>query len=181
MIELSQGSGTFDLVTTDNLSVRQPLRNKWGKPLSDLKVKNISPPDLHLDNLEPASLTYTDYQGTRWGLPLVMTTPVLAYRKDLFEKAGIDKVPAVHMSAPDAGGRKATVKHDCVKYVRSTPDSVRSGISSGFDGQGDKRSRRLSDATIANSRWSNRNSKLEDLDGGGFGQRREPHAIVNWN
>src|SRR5690606_33632661 len=31
--------------------------------------------------------------GKRWGLPLVMTTPVFVYRKDLFEKAGITKVP----------------------------------------------------------------------------------------
>ena len=93
VIELSQGSGTFDLVTTDNLWVRQPLRNKWVAALDDIKAKNASLPDLKLENLEPASLTYTQYEGKRWGLPVVMTTPVLAYRKDLFEKAGIDKVP----------------------------------------------------------------------------------------
>lgn len=93
LIELSQGSTTFDLFTTDNLWIRQPIRNGWAAALDDIRAETPDLPDLQLDNLAPASLTYTEYDGKRWGLPLVMTTPVFVYRKDLFEAAGIDKVP----------------------------------------------------------------------------------------
>ncbi len=93
LIELSQGSETFDLFTTDNLWIRQPIRNGWAAALDDIRAENADLPELQLQNLAPSSLTYTEYEGKRWGLPLVMTTPVFVYRKDLFEKAGIDKVP----------------------------------------------------------------------------------------
>ncbi|MGI9305014.1 MAG: ABC transporter substrate-binding protein [Gammaproteobacteria bacterium] len=93
LIELSQGSDTFDIITLDNLWIRQPLRNGWAAALDDIKAGDPSLPDLQLHNLAAEALTYTEYEGKRWGLPLVMTTPVFVYRKDLFEKAGIDKVP----------------------------------------------------------------------------------------
>lgn len=94
LIELSQGSDTFDIFTTDDLWVRQPQRNAWAAPLDDIKAQDPSLPDLQVQNFVEASLTYTEYENKRWGLPLVMTTPVFIYRKDLFEAAGIDKVPA---------------------------------------------------------------------------------------
>lgn len=90
LIELSQGSPTFDLITTDNLWIVQPMANGWASALDDLKASNSELPDLSLGNLAPASLTYQEYQGKRYGIPMVMTTPVLAYRKDLLEKAGLD-------------------------------------------------------------------------------------------
>ena len=90
LIELSQGSPTFDLFTTDNLWIRQPMRNGWAAPLDDIKAANAELPNLQLQNFAPASLTYTEYGGKRWGLPLVMTTPVFVYRKDLLEAAGIE-------------------------------------------------------------------------------------------
>lgn len=93
LIELSQGSTTFDLFTTDNLWIRQPIRNGWAAALDDIRAENSDLPELQLQNLASSSLTYTEFEGKRWGLPLVMTTPVFVYRKDLFEKAGIDKVP----------------------------------------------------------------------------------------
>jgi multiple sugar transport system substrate-binding protein len=93
LIELSQGSGTFDIFTTDNLWIRQPLRNGWASSFDDIRAGDPSLPEIGVDKLAPASTTYTQYEGKRWGLPLVMTTPVFVYRKDLFEKAGISKVP----------------------------------------------------------------------------------------
>jgi ABC-type glycerol-3-phosphate transport system substrate-binding protein len=93
LIELSQGSDTFDLVTSDSIWVQQPIRNGWAANLDKLKQANPSLPALHPENLADGSLIYTAYDGQRFGLPVAMTTPVFVYRKDLFEKAGIDKVP----------------------------------------------------------------------------------------
>lgn len=93
LIELSQGSDTFDLFTTDNLWIRQPMQNGWAAPLDDIRAENPDLPEIDTSALAPASLTYTEFEGKRWGLPLVMTTPVFVYRKDLFEAAGITKVP----------------------------------------------------------------------------------------
>lgn len=93
LIELSQGSSTFDLVTIDNLWIRQPMENGWAVALDDIKAENPDLPEISVANLAPASLTYSEFQGKRWGLPLIMTTPVFVYRKDLFEQAGITKVP----------------------------------------------------------------------------------------
>lgn len=93
LIELSQGSDTFDIVTSDSIWVQQPIRNGWAANLDDMKAKNPSLPALQMENLEAEAAIYTAYNDQRYGLPLVMTTPVFVYRKDLFEKAGIDKVP----------------------------------------------------------------------------------------
>lgn len=90
LIELSQGSPTFDLITTDNLWIVQPMANGWAPPLDDIKSGNSDLPDLRLENLAPASLTYQEYRGKRFGLPTAMTTPILIYRKDLLEAAGLD-------------------------------------------------------------------------------------------
>jgi len=102
LIELSQASDTFDIFTTDVLWIRQPMNNGWAKPLDDIKAANPSLPEVPYDNLTDASLTYITYKDKRWGLPLVQTTPVFVYRKDLFEKAGIDKVPATWDEYRDA-------------------------------------------------------------------------------
>ncbi|MCB1379390.1 MAG: extracellular solute-binding protein [Alphaproteobacteria bacterium] len=89
LIELSQGSATFDLITTDNLWIVQPMANGWAAPLDDIKAANAGLPDLQLANLSPASITYQQYQGKRYGLPVAMTTPIFAYRRDLLEEKGI--------------------------------------------------------------------------------------------
>lgn len=85
LIELSQGSSTFDLVTTDNLWIVQPMANGWAAALDD-----IAGTALKLENLAPASIGYQQFNGKRYGIPMVMTTPILAYRKDLLEAAGLD-------------------------------------------------------------------------------------------
>jgi ABC-type glycerol-3-phosphate transport system substrate-binding protein len=90
LIELSQGSPTFDLITTDNLWIVQPMANGWAAALDDIAAGMADAPTLMLDNLSPASLTYQEYKGKRYGIPMVMTTPILAYRKDLLEAAGLD-------------------------------------------------------------------------------------------
>lgn len=90
LIELSQGSETFDLITLDNLWIVQPMANGWAAALDDIKAANGDLPGLKLDNLAPASLTYQQYGGKRYGLPVAMTTPIFAYRKDLLDGAGLE-------------------------------------------------------------------------------------------
>lgn len=94
LIELSQSSKTYDLITTDLLWMRQPISNKWAAALEDIKAANPSLPDIHYENLSPVSLLYTRVGSKNYGLPVTMSTPVLIYRKDLFEKAGIAKAPS---------------------------------------------------------------------------------------
>jgi ABC-type glycerol-3-phosphate transport system substrate-binding protein len=90
LIELSQGSSTFDLITLDNLWIVQPMANGWAASLDDIKADNGDLPDMQLANLAPESITYQQYKGKRYGLPVAMTTPVFVYRKDLLEAAGLE-------------------------------------------------------------------------------------------
>jgi ABC-type glycerol-3-phosphate transport system substrate-binding protein len=93
LIELSQGSTTYDLITSDLLWMRQPIDNGWASSLEDIKASDASLPEMHYGNLAPQSLLYTNVNDKNYGLPMSMSTPVFIYRKDLFEKAGIEKVP----------------------------------------------------------------------------------------
>lgn len=90
LIELSQGSPTFDLITLDNLWIVQPMANGWAAPLDDIKAEGSDLPELQLGNLAPESITYQQYGGKRYGIPVAMTTPIFAYRKDLLEAAGLE-------------------------------------------------------------------------------------------
>ena len=104
LIELSQGSSTFDLITTDNLWIVQPMANGWAAAMEDIVGDKTDLPKLMLENLAPASLGYQEYKGKRYGVPLVMTTPILAYRKDLLEAAGLD-VPKTWDEYRDAAAK----------------------------------------------------------------------------
>ena len=94
LIELSQGSTTYDLVTSDLLWMRQPINNDWAAQLEEIKASDPTLPQMFYENLAPQSLLYTRIDDRNYGLPMSMSTPVFIYRKDLFEKAGIDKVPS---------------------------------------------------------------------------------------
>ncbi|MGD9510839.1 MAG: ABC transporter substrate-binding protein, partial [Geminicoccaceae bacterium] len=94
LIELSQGSTTYDLVTSDLLWMRQPINNGWAAQLEEIKASDPSLPEMFYENLAPQSLLYTRIDDRNYGLPMSMSTPVFIYRKDLFEKAGIEKVPS---------------------------------------------------------------------------------------
>ena len=94
LIELSQGSSTYDLVTSDLLWMRQPINNGWAAILEEIKASDPSLPEMFYENLAPQSLLYTRVGDQNYGLPMSMSTPVFIYRKDLFEKAGIEKVPS---------------------------------------------------------------------------------------
>ena len=108
LIELSQGSPTYDLVTSDLLWMRQPISNGWAAVLEEIKAADASLPEMHYENLAPQSLLYTRVGDKNYGLPMSMSTPVFIYRKDLFEKAGIEKVPTTWEEYLDAAKKLHT-------------------------------------------------------------------------
>ena len=59
LIELSQGSSTYDLVTSDLLWMRQPINNGWAAVLEEIKASDPSLPEMFYENLAPQSLLYT--------------------------------------------------------------------------------------------------------------------------
>ena len=93
VLELSTGSSSFDIVTTDNFWCRQLIANNWVSCLDDMKQQIPTLPDVPYANLAEEPYLYSIYEGKHWGLPLIMTTPVFTYRKDLLEQARIDEVP----------------------------------------------------------------------------------------
>lgn len=126
-IELSQGSDTFDIMTTDNLWITQPIRNGWAADLTAIKEANPSLPELQMQNLTEASAVYTEVGGRRYGLPLVQTTPVFVYRKDLFEKAGIEKVPTNWDEFLEAAKKLHSSETAGVALLLGGQDSLTSG------------------------------------------------------
>jgi multiple sugar transport system substrate-binding protein len=81
-------------VTSDLLWMRQPINNGWAAILEEIKASDPSLPEMFYENLAPQSLLYTRVGDRNYGLPMSMSTPVFIYRKDLFEKAGVEKVPS---------------------------------------------------------------------------------------
>ena len=51
LIELSQGSSTYDLVTSDLLWMRQPINNGWAAVLEEIKASDPSLPEMFYENL----------------------------------------------------------------------------------------------------------------------------------
>ena len=56
LVEMSQGSSTYDLITSDCIWMTQAINNGWAASLDDLKAKNSSLPNVQYNNLSPNSL-----------------------------------------------------------------------------------------------------------------------------
>jgi multiple sugar transport system substrate-binding protein len=94
VLELSSGSSTYDMMTSDCYWVRQWLTNNWVMSFEDMQTKIPGLPAVKVENLHPGNRIYQQYKGKTWGLPGNLSTPVLVWRKDLLEKAGIENAPA---------------------------------------------------------------------------------------
>ncbi len=89
-LELGAGSSSYDIVTTDCIWVGACINSKWILSVDDMKAKNSSLPDIKWDTVIPSALPYVaDLDGKKYGIPSSLTTPTLAYRKDMFEKWGL--------------------------------------------------------------------------------------------
>lgn len=93
VLELSSQSPTYDVVTSDCFWVRQWMTNNWVVCADDMAAANPDLPKIKYDNLYHAARIYQQYQGKSWGIPGNMSTPIFVWRKDLLEKAGIEKEP----------------------------------------------------------------------------------------
>jgi ABC-type glycerol-3-phosphate transport system substrate-binding protein len=89
LVEMSQGSSTYDLLVLDALFIHQVIGNNWVQSVEDIKANDASLPTLEYENVIPDSLNFVRNEGKLYGIPLTFSTPVFAYRKDLFEAKGL--------------------------------------------------------------------------------------------
>ncbi|MBY5825857.1 ABC transporter substrate-binding protein [Rhizobium leguminosarum] len=89
LVEMSQGSSTYDLLALDALFIHQVLANQWVKAVDDIKADDSSLPPLKFENVIPESLKFVKHDGKYFGIPLTLSTPIFVYRKDLFEEKGL--------------------------------------------------------------------------------------------
>lgn len=92
-LTLSTGQSDIDVVVFDVIWTEQFNQNNW---LLDLKPLSDDPnlPDLDLAGYVPGVIdAYHSRNGGVFGVPIDFTAQLLAYRKDLFEEAGIAGPP----------------------------------------------------------------------------------------
>jgi len=88
-IDLSEGSGAYDLVMLDDTWATQFMSHGW---LADLGKLGYTPdPDFVANALAVGRYPYPN--GALYALPLVGNVELFAYRKDLFEKYGLPTPP----------------------------------------------------------------------------------------
>ena len=90
VLELSSGSPTFDIVTTDTIWIRQIVNSGWVVGLEPMREKNPSLPPLNYADYLDGPYLYSTFEGKRWAVHATQSTPVFVYRKDLLEQAGLD-------------------------------------------------------------------------------------------
>ena len=93
ILELSSGSSTFDIVTSDTIWIRQIVNNNWVTGLEPMKAADPSLPDLNWGDFLDGPYLFSTFNGERWAIHATQSTPVFVYRKDLLEDAGIDPPP----------------------------------------------------------------------------------------
>ena len=112
IVEMSAGSREYDMIVTDGEWAAELYANNWIRSLSELKRQDSSLPDIMWDNYIPEvgdpetgfvctphfknalAVAKVDVPGyDYWGIPLSHGAQSFTYRKDLYEKYGVDKVP----------------------------------------------------------------------------------------
>ena len=93
VLELSSGSSTFDIVTTDTIWIRQIVENNWVVGLEPMKAADPSLPDLNWGDFLDGPYLYSTFDGQRWAVHATQSTPVFVYRKDLLEEIGMEAPP----------------------------------------------------------------------------------------
>ena len=93
ILELSSGSSTFDIVTSDTIWIRQLVNNNWVKGLEPMKAEDPSLPDLNWKDFLDGPYLFSTFDEQRWAIHATQSTPVFVYRKDLLEEAGIEPPP----------------------------------------------------------------------------------------
>lgn len=107
VLELSAGSSTFDVVTTDTIWIRQLVSNNWVVGIEPMKAADPSLPDLNWKDFLDGPYLFSTFNGQRWAVHATQSTPVFVYRKDLLEAAGLD-VPRTWDQYRDAAQKLTT-------------------------------------------------------------------------
>jgi len=82
--DIASGAGQYDVVTVSNYETPIWAKNDWLKPMDDL------PEDYAVDDLLTPVKDGLSVDGTLYALPFYAESSVTYYRKDLFEKAGLE-------------------------------------------------------------------------------------------
>ncbi|MEW5721927.1 MAG: sugar ABC transporter substrate-binding protein [Thermodesulfobacteriota bacterium] len=95
MIALATGSTAYDLMNIDNLWFPQYVG--YLRPIDDyMKDPKLGDPDLNIGDFVAEVLQGYQWEGKTYSLPEGYFFPVLMYRKDLFEKAGLTEPPKTY-------------------------------------------------------------------------------------
>ena len=92
LLDLSTGAGSYDVISNNHTEIYKFAKAGWIEPLN----KYISDPklgaDIHFEDFIGAYMGALTYSGKVYALPFVAGTPMLIFRKDLFDKYSL-KVP----------------------------------------------------------------------------------------
>jgi ABC-type glycerol-3-phosphate transport system substrate-binding protein len=91
IIELTSNSDAYDLFVMDSIWSGEVMQSGKAWDISRFTA-DPNLPELNLQNFSSYSDAYSTLNGTRYGIPLSENTPILIYRKDLFEKYGIAEI-----------------------------------------------------------------------------------------
>ncbi|MGN0373848.1 MAG: ABC transporter substrate-binding protein [Enterocloster sp.] len=83
------GNMGADLVQIYDIGTRFMIDSGWAVPMQEL----IDADGWDASQLEPNIAAYYTVGGSLYSMPFNSSTPLLYYNKDMFEKAGIEKVP----------------------------------------------------------------------------------------
>ncbi|ART63649.1 ABC transporter substrate-binding protein [Kushneria marisflavi] len=82
--DISSGGGQYDVITVSNYETPIWAKNGW------LKAMDHLPESYRVDDLIPSVRQGLSYEGKPYALPFYAESSMTYYRKDLFEKAGIE-------------------------------------------------------------------------------------------
>ncbi len=86
-LEAMSKSGYYDLFNMDGPVIPEFASNGWIIPLDEYIE------DGYLDDFYPGAIESCTYDGKLYAIPYLVHGPVLYYRTDLFEKAGLTSAP----------------------------------------------------------------------------------------
>lgn len=94
ILELTAGTGAYDVIMNDYLWVGEYGAGNFVLPLTDfMKDEKLNPPDFDPDDFIPRALeAFGVWEDTVYALPYLPVVQLIFYREDLFEKEGV-KVP----------------------------------------------------------------------------------------
>jgi multiple sugar transport system substrate-binding protein len=95
MIALATSSTAYDLMNIDNLWFPQYVQ--YLRPLDDyMKNPKLGDPDMNVADFVAEVLQGYQWEGKTYSFPEGYFFPILIYRKDLFEKAGLKEPPKTY-------------------------------------------------------------------------------------